>query len=245
VGAPVVLVHGFSDQSNSWFLADPDLLEGYRVIAVDLPGHGSSDPWRGEKITIGDMAAEVDIVTKALGLERFSLIGHSMGGMVAQEFAVQHPRKLAGLFPCCTASRGDLLSGTAFNMGETKEAIRRDGIVAAMSADPYSAFAPGFESPLIQAYLEKEFLTDGETALKCLDAIKDWKLDEEKAKMYPGPTTIICGEMDRITPSSFAIETGRAFENSKVETIRGSGHLAFLEKPKEFSEILRKNLPGI
>lgn len=241
-GAPIVLVHGFSDQSISWFLADSDLLRGFRFVAVDLPGHGRSEPWTGEKLSIHDMAEELDKVMEALGIGKFALVGHSMGGMVAQQYCLEHPHAISCLFLCSTAARGSLLSETAFNLEATKEAIRKDGIVSALSMDPHAAFAPGYESPLVHKYLELEFGTDGETAVKCLDAMKDWELDQAKARGYPGPTVIICGDMDKITPSNFSFELGRAYPDSAAEIVPGAGHMVFLEKPQEFREIVRRHM---
>src|SRR5690348_1790904 len=155
-GAPLVMVHGFSDQSMSWFLADPDLLRGFRCLAVDLPGHGRSEPWRGERLSIHDMAEELDRVVAAQGIGEFALVGHSMGGMVAQQYCLEHPHSISCLFLCSTAARGSLLSETAFNLEGTKKAIQKDGIVSALSMDPYAAFAPGYQSPLVRKYLELE-----------------------------------------------------------------------------------------
>lgn len=243
-GAPLVLVHGFSDQSLSWFLADSELLRGFRFVAVDLPGHGRSEPWRGEKLSIHDMAEELDKVVAALGIGRFALMGHSMGGMVAQQYCLEHPNAISCLFLCSTATKGGLLSETTFNLEETKEAIRKDGIVTAMSMDPYAAFAPGYESPLVRKALDLELGTDGETAVKCLDAIKDWELGQAKAREYKGPTVIICGDKDKITPSIFALELARTYAHSTVEIVPGAGHMVFVEKPQEFSEIVRRHMTG-
>jgi len=226
----------------SWFLADSDLLSGFRCIAVDLPGHGRSEPWRGEKLSIHDIAEELDKVVAALGIGKFALMGHSMGGMVAQQYCLEHPHAISCLFLCSTATRGDLLSETAFNLEETKAAITKDGIATALSMDPYAAFAPGYEGPLVRRYLELESGTDGETAVKCLDAMKDWELDQSKATEYSGPTVILFGDKDRITASGFALELVRAYAHSTVEIVPGSGHMLFLEKPQEFRKIVTKHM---
>jgi pimeloyl-ACP methyl ester carboxylesterase len=241
-GFPVVLVHGFTDQSMSWFLADSNLLAGFRVIAVDLPGHGRSAPWEGERITMHEMAEELHKVVLELGVEKFAIIGHSMGGMVAQQYCVEWPENLTSLFLCCTAARGELLADTAFNLDAVREQIQKEGIVKAASADPYSAFAPGYDSPLVRKYLELEFVTDGPTALKCLDAIMAFRLDKVLAKDYRGQTVIICGDADRITPERFAPEMAESFAGSKVATIHGAGHMVFLERPKEFDALVRDHL---
>jgi pimeloyl-ACP methyl ester carboxylesterase len=240
-GTPIVLVHGFSDQSMSWFLADKDLFAGYRVVSVDLPGHGRSEPWEKEVLNIHDMADEVNKVVRTLGMGKFALAGHSMGGMVAQQYCVDYPQELSCLFLCCTTTKGSLLSKTAFNLDRMRSDIQKVGIAKALSDDPYSAFAPGYDSPLVGQYLEMELSTDGPTAVKCLDAMRTWELVKKQAIEYRGTAVIICGESDRITPASFALELAEAFPGSTVEIIRGAGHMVFLERPREFQSLIRKH----
>lgn len=238
----MLLVHGFSDQSMSWFLADPNLLSGFRVIAVDLPGHGRSSPWKEETITIHDMADELHKVAVEMKLKNFAIVGHSMGGMVAQQYCVEHPENLASLLLCCTAARGELLAGTDFNLDALREQILKEGIVKAVSADPYAAFAPGYDSPLVRKYLELEFSTDASTAVKCLDAMKKFRLDKGLAMDYRGRTMILCGDSDRITPERFGLEMAESFKGSTVGTMHGAGHMVFLERPREFDALVRNFL---
>lgn len=188
------------------------------------------------------MADEVHKVVRALGIGRFALAGHSMGGMVAQQYCLEHPNDLSCLFLCCTAARGNLLSKTTFNLDGVRRDIQEKGMVEAMAADPYSAFAPGYDTPLVKEYMEMEYSTDGATGIKCLDAMEKWALDKDLAAKYLGPVVIICGESDRITPPSFAPELKGAFSGSTVEMIRGAGHMVFLEQPGEFRSLVVRHL---
>ncbi len=96
-GVPFVMLHGFGNDAHVWDDFAPVVAPYYRVLAVDLRGHGDSawDPERryDYEFHIGDL----ERVLETLGVERFVLVGHSLGGRVATLFAGQHPGRLAGL----------------------------------------------------------------------------------------------------------------------------------------------------
>src|SRR5258708_27643402 len=84
--APVLLVHGFGADLNSWMFTQPALAEGRRVVALDLPGHGGSTKML-DGADESSFAAVIDRALAALGIERCHLVGHSMGGAIALNFA--------------------------------------------------------------------------------------------------------------------------------------------------------------
>jgi len=96
-GIPVLFVHSLAGNSGHWSSQLEHLRRDRRAIAVDLRGHGKSDPARDGDYSIDAMANDIDSVSKALGLNRFVLVGHSMGGSVSIEYAGRHPEMVAGL----------------------------------------------------------------------------------------------------------------------------------------------------
>lgn len=103
-GTPVLLLHGFGGDLNSWLFNRPALASGRKVIALDLPGHGGSDKNVGEG-TIEEIAAILAGAIEALGLGRFHLVGHSLGGAIAVNLAATKLRdsvvSLALVAPSC------------------------------------------------------------------------------------------------------------------------------------------------
>ncbi|MEZ5946137.1 MAG: alpha/beta hydrolase [Hyphomonas sp.] len=96
--APViVLVHGFSASLHTWDAWVSDLKRDYRVIALDLPGHGLSTCGDASEIGVDQFVATVDALTTKLGVDRFVLAGNSMGGRTAWSYALAHPQRLDGL----------------------------------------------------------------------------------------------------------------------------------------------------
>jgi pimeloyl-ACP methyl ester carboxylesterase len=96
-GTPVLFVHGLAGSRQAWTEQVAHLSPGRRVVALDLHGMGESEPSPSGDYTIPSFAADVGAVADALGLKRFVLVGHSMSGSVAAQYAADHPDRVAGL----------------------------------------------------------------------------------------------------------------------------------------------------
>jgi pimeloyl-ACP methyl ester carboxylesterase len=96
-GVPMVFLHGLGSDLEVWRSALEHERPIRRAVAFDARGHGKSDPPRDGDYTVQAMAADVDAVARALGIERFVLVGHSMAGTVLSAYAGMHPEKLAAL----------------------------------------------------------------------------------------------------------------------------------------------------
>ncbi|RCL90209.1 alpha/beta fold hydrolase, partial [Hyphomonas sp.] len=96
--APIlVLVHGYSASLNTWDAWVRNLRKDYRVIRLDLPGHGLSRCVDNDEIGIEQFIASIDRVTHSLDVDQFTLVGSSMGGHTAWAYALAHPDRLDGL----------------------------------------------------------------------------------------------------------------------------------------------------
>lgn len=105
-GAPVVLIHGFPMSSRLWHDFVPEFAPGHRQIIVDLPGFGRSDPPTTARAGCGAHAGAIHGLLDDLGVERAYIVGHGLGGGVAQAFAVQWPGRVAGLALISSAGFG-------------------------------------------------------------------------------------------------------------------------------------------
>ena len=96
-GVPMLLLHGFGNEAHIWDDFSPEIAEHYRVLALDLRGHGES-AWDPEgRYDYPNHVADIEALTAALGIERMVLVGHSLGGRISMLYAGRHPNKLAGL----------------------------------------------------------------------------------------------------------------------------------------------------
>ena len=96
-GVPFLMLHGFANEAHLWDDVAPLLAPHYRLLALDLRGHGESDHDPEGRYDHGDMVRDLEAVCAALGIGRLVLMGHSLGGRVATLFAGRHPERMAGL----------------------------------------------------------------------------------------------------------------------------------------------------
>ncbi len=115
-GTPLVFVHGFSNDAHVWDDIAPVVAPQYRVLCLDLRGHGDSGRDPSAAYDADSMANDLECVFDALGIERLVLVGHSLGGRVAMRFAGRHPEKLAGLVIVDTGPEHDARGTTRISM---------------------------------------------------------------------------------------------------------------------------------
>jgi esterase len=96
-GVPLLFLHGFGNEAHVWDEIAPAVAPYYRTLALDLRGHGDSDRDPEARYDYPDHVADLEEVTRALGIERLVLVGHSLGGRVSMLFAGRHPERMAGL----------------------------------------------------------------------------------------------------------------------------------------------------
>ncbi|HEX3415785.1 MAG TPA: acetoin dehydrogenase dihydrolipoyllysine-residue acetyltransferase subunit, partial [Stellaceae bacterium] len=125
---PVLLLHGFGADLNTWMFTQPALAEGRQVIALDLPGHGGSSK-QLDRADAESLASIVEDALNALGIQRLHLVGHSMGGAIAVSLALRQPERAATLTLISSASLGPEINA-AFIDGLVRAARRREAIEA-------------------------------------------------------------------------------------------------------------------
>jgi pimeloyl-ACP methyl ester carboxylesterase len=137
-GLPVVFIHSASGAGTQWAAQLEYLRQSRRAIAIDLRGHGrSSMPTNGD-FAIASMADDIRAVADQLRLDRFVLVGHSMGGFVAIAYAGAHPDRVAGLFLLDPASDGRMMP-----------AEQAAGLMAALRSEAYQPTIEGYWDSII------------------------------------------------------------------------------------------------
>lgn len=224
-GIPVVFVHSFAGSANHWFASLAHLRPTRRAVALDLRGHGESDPPPAGSYAPVDLAADIAAVVDSLELDRFVLVGHSMGGSAAIAYAGANPDRVAGL----------VLVGTP---GRTPEA-QADKVMAALGAD-YETVSTDYWSKLLtgaRPEVEERVLADmrrvpREPSLAIIRAM--FESDPIPAlDAYPGPVLLVDtpqgdqpGSLHELRP------------DLPREVIAGTSHWPQLDKPREFDRVL-------
>ena len=234
---PVLLLHGFGADLNTWMFTQPALADGRQVIALDLPGHGGS----GKQLDRADaesLAAIVEHALNALGIERLHLVGHSMGGGIAISFAVREPERVATLTLISSAALGPEINA-AFIDGFVRAARRREAIEALnlLVHDPALVSRTMIEDVLrykrLDGVLEalaafaEEWFPGGRQRVVLGDAVAVLKL----------PVQIIWGREDRIIPVAHAEALA---SRVPVHILEQTGHLPHMEKAGEVNRLIKR-----
>ncbi len=239
-GDPLALIMGFSGSSRGW--GDPflDLIERrFKTILIDNRGTGESDkpdaPW-----TMTDMANDVAAVLDHAKIDRAHIYGISMGGMIAQEFALQHAARVRGLVLGCTApgmahAAPNDPANVAKRMpdpSKTPEQQARTAFeVACGTAFLNSKRGPAFIDHQI-AEMGKYPITPLPTFTRQMEAIQAWD-PWDRLGQIKAPTLIFHGDDDKLLPHANAEILHSKIAGSRVHILKGIGHMFFWEAPEE------------
>ena len=251
-GPVLVLVHGIASNAGTWRSVLPRLAQRFTVLAPDLLGHGQSAKPRGD-YSLGAYASGIRDLMIALGYERATFAGHSLGGGVAMQLAYQFPERCERLVLVSSGGLGRevhlLLRAAALPGAEyvlpvlVQPALLRTG-AAIGSFFGRLGFEPG--SDLAEFARGYGSLGDVETRqafLQTLRAVVDPGGQKVSARdrLYLAsevPTLLICGRQDRIIPATHARRAHAEMPGSYFLEIDDAGHFPQLDRPREFASAL-------
>jgi 3-oxoadipate enol-lactonase len=243
-GPPIVLVHGFTGNVRNWALTVPAIRNRFRCISFDLPGHGLSDkPTDSASYELTRMADVVWSAIQALGLEQPVLMGHSMGGMIAQIVALAHPESLRALILIDTAAETVEIRNA--DRQKLIDALAEGGVAAAFELQLERAEPRVRDNPQFVALWREQFMmTSAEAIIGGGEAMASRESLIERLKSLHLPTLIVCGENDLpfLEPSKKMHE---AIKSSRLEIIAGAGHSPTFETPEEFNAVLTEFLETV
>lgn len=234
---PLVLVHGFLGGGAQW----AGIEAGRETLALDLPGFGAR---RDETPInrIGDFAAWVVTELTALGIDRYDLLGHSMGGMIAQEVARQDRARIDRLILYATGATG-LLPGRFETIADSKRRAEAEGAAATASRIAATWFldgkgAPGFSA--CAAIAERASLGAIHAGL---DAMEAWSGDAHLPDIAQD-TLVLWGDRDRTYAWPQIERLWSAIPRTGLAVVPGCAHAVHAEKPALFNALLRDFLDG-
>ena len=243
-GPPLVLVMGIGYDSSLWTLAQvPALSTQFRVVLVDNRDAGRSSrathPYR-----IADMADDLAGLLDALGIQRSHLLGLSMGGMIAQEFALRHPNRLDRLVLTGTGAAPARSAVDAIQIWRWVKANDATGKVFG-GQQFVSLFSSAFlrnhqaVQNIAELLASNPYPMSAEAYARQADAYGQFdSLDRLGA--ITAPTLVVVGEQDLLTPPWIAREVADAIPGARFEVILGAGssHVVPIERPDAFNRLV-------
>jgi pimeloyl-ACP methyl ester carboxylesterase len=252
-GPPLVFIHGWSANWQSWLLNIPAFMRTHRCVALDLPGFGQS-PMPSEPISIHGYAATVDGVCDALGINTVSVIGNSMGGFIGAELALAFPTRVQRLV---------LVSAAGLSIEQLRPG---PALAIARLVDAGLPYASRFESPIVRRarlrraamqwvarYPEKlsppltqELVqsTGKPGFVPALRALMSYSFRERLGEIEI-PVLIVWGREDMLVPVADAEAYAQLIgPNARVVIFDDTGHVPMIERPSRFNELVAEFLAG-
>jgi pyruvate dehydrogenase E2 component (dihydrolipoamide acetyltransferase) len=236
---PLILIHGFGGDLNSWMFNQPDLSIDRPVHAIDLPGHGGSGLIL-ESGSVPDLARSVIATMDALAIERAHFIGHSLGGAIALFLAIKHASRVASIL---LVAPGGL--GPEINMGFIHGMITADrrkpmqAVLEALFANPTLA-SRKMADDLLQAK-RRDGVPDGWRKIAAANFTEGRQVGGMRAGLgsLKVPAAIVWGAADKVIPAS---QTTDLPGNIVLHVIEPAGHMPHMERAQEFNSIARRFL---
>lgn len=220
----MVMIHGASDQAGTWFTVAPALARSRRVILPDLAGHGESAPADGP-IPISLIIARLEaVIDDAVGEERVTLVGNSLGGWIALLYALKHPDRVAQLV---LESSG----GLARPISSPLVANTREEAVPVLRA----VHGPHYQAPewVVDALLER---AKGSPMLRLTEILEHDV--EPRLGQISMPATLIWGADDGVLPLDYGQALQQAIPGATLQVLEGAAHIPHMQQPVRFLECL-------
>ncbi|HEV3284093.1 MAG TPA: alpha/beta fold hydrolase [Solirubrobacteraceae bacterium] len=253
-GPPVVLIHGMLNSSSHWRSVATNLAREHTVIAPDLIGHGDSAAPRGD-YSLGAHAASIRDLLAAIGVDRATIVGHSLGGGVAMQFFYQFPQRVERLVLISSGGLGrdvsPLLRTAALpGMAALLSLTIHPRMVAALWAAGARLRARGVSGgvylqaiaramrPLENAEAQGAFL---HTLRSVIDVHGQRVAATDRLYLLETmPTLVVWGERDNTIPIDHGRRAHDAIPQSLFRTLPDAAHFPHLEDPEGLAELLRE-----
>ena len=238
-GFPLVLVHGFLGSSEMWGPQIEFFKNNYRVVTLDLPGFGKSNKMNPHN-SIQSLANLLINFLESKKINKFNLLGHSMGGMIVQEMAKISGNKILKLVCYSTGPIGEM-PGRFETVDESRENLKKNGLKNTIKDIIKTWFVKGEKAKYFDLCVQSGEQASLETADKTLAAFKKWN-GIDNLKNIKNDTLIVWGEHDKSYNFKQIENLNKNIPNSQLVIFKGCAHNVHLEKVNEFNHTILKFL---
>lgn len=226
IESPIVLVHGAGGTHLHWPY-NLRRINNHRVFAPDLPGHGKSGGL-GEQ-SVEKYAAFIFDWMDKVGLKKAVVGGHSMGGAIAQTFALNYPDRISGL----------ILVGTGAKLSVNQDMLHKLSSATSAPSGIDNIIKWSYAKGTDPKFLEKmkEQLLEVRTAVLYGDYLACDNFDvTDRLGEIKVPTLVVCGEVDKMTPVDLSKQLQAQIPQAKIHLVPDAGHMVMLEKPENVAQ---------
>ena len=235
-GFPLVLVHGFLGSSKMWKPQIDFFKYHFRVITPDLPGFGRSNKAKSHN-SIQSIANLLLDRLEEKKIDKFHLLGHSMGGMIVQEMAKKRGGKISKLVCYSTGPRGEM-PGRFETVDQSRENIKKNGLEVTAKNIAQTWFVLGEKAKYFDLCLEAGKQTSIEAADNALIAIKNWD-GVKNLQDIKNNTLIIWGDKDKSYNLGQVQTLEKNISDSNLVIFKGCAHNVHLEQPEQFNHTIK------
>jgi len=246
-GEPLVFVHGYTGDITDWKYQVAEFSPDYRVLVLDLRGHGRSEaPADRSVYTIEEMARDVEALADAAGFGKYHLVGHSLGGTIVQEIALNNPERLYSLTLEDTGPLASFPGNTELQQWNARqiETAEREGMAAvvALQRANISRLTVPVPQELVDIAHERLARMSVDGFVGATLAGPKWRGTIDRAASISTPTLVIYGELD-VAPIVLASQwLAQTIPNATLELIPGAGHSPQMEQAELYNRALRRHL---
>ncbi len=243
-GPCLVLIHGFSDNLTMWYNQVPAFAEHFKVLSCDVRGHGETETPEGS-YSMPLFAEDVRALLDELEIEKACLLGYSMGGRIALQFALQYPERTTGLVFANSGVMGADVQPSAEQIAEMEERRRQmmemletGDIEAIADAMAERSCSPGFrgrDPAAFQKYKDVKLRNDPRHYRGIMQAMAQSAASPPDLTQLICPALIIAGDQDAFMAVDVARSMERAIKDATLK-ILPTGHAAAIEAPGDFNQ---------
>jgi 3-oxoadipate enol-lactonase len=249
-GDPVLLINGLGGPAVSWLYQVRDLSRRYRVVTFDNRGVGETDLPEEAAYPTGQLAEDARALLDHLAIERAHVVGASMGGTIAMELAIRHPRRVRSLGLLCTWARGDgrFLHAVESWMQTAPMLTVEDRFRHVIMPWVYTAEILGDRAAvedLVKRAMAYPFPTRPAALERQGGGLLEWNGSRLKELRHLRmPALVLVGRDDILTPPAFSRELARLIPRARLRVLPG-GHAFFIEEADRLNRALLRFLSGI
>ncbi len=238
-GQPVFLAPSLGTTWEMWDDVAASLAGAYRVVRFDTRGHGRS-PVPPGPYTMHDLAADVEALADALDIERFAVVGLSLGGAIAQQLALTSPARITAAVLCCTVP----VFGDPSGWVERAALVRSSGMSVLAEATKGRWFNDRFraEHPeQVDRFIDMITGVDAEGYASCCEALGGFDVRDQLGRIS-APTRVVAGADDPVCTLPACGEMAAAIPGADLVVIDDASHIASAAQPEEFLRAVTEHL---